>query len=231
MDTTINTTINTTMNDTVDETINDKIVNYFIDKQIIIKEDDDNYTRIKKHLLKYKRVIGLVLLIILLVIGYYCNPYNIGIDDSENNSITKVKNIQNGGAGALASLAAKAGPGAASSVAKSSIGDKIKGAAKNYADKSQAGMELKGEKVKDALKSGKDSAIAGVKGAPTAMYDAGASVAHKFTENADVIYQVFYSVAIFIVICIVLLPSIAFIVIGIICYFLLKNKMKTIKGL
>ena len=229
MDSTMNFTFDAKLNDTIDETINDKIINYFIDKQIIIKEDDDNYTRIKKNLLKYKRVIGLVLLIILLIIGYYCNPYNIGIDNSESNS--NGKNIQNGGAGALAGLAAKAGSGAGADVAKKSFGDKIKDKAKNMSAKSQADLESKGDKIKDSLKSGKASAIAGVKNAPTAMYDAGASVANKFKDNADVIYQVFYSIAIFIVICIVLLPSIAFIVIGVICYFLLRDKMKTIKAL
>ena len=62
-------------------------------------------------------------------------------------------------------------------------------------------------------------------------FDFGAAAAHKFTENTDLIYQILYSIALFIVICIVAVPSIVFLIIGIVCYFLLKDKMKTIKGL
>ena len=71
----------------------------------------------------------------------------------------------------------------------------------------------------------------GIGAGSTKMFDAGAAAAQGFKDNADVIYQVFYSFAIFIVICIVAIPSVALLVIGIICYFLLKNKMKTIKSL
>jgi hypothetical protein len=237
----------------IDNRINDKIINYFIDNQIILNEDDDNYTKIKKYLLKYKRIIALVLLIILLVIGYYCNPYSddnyLNIDSSINNSKNS-KNIQNGGAALIAKVGSSVGSSVAKNAAsgaikdaakdavkdaagdaKKSFGDKIKDKIKEKGDKSQAKLELKGEKAMEKLKAGKDSAIQGIKNSPTAMYDAGAAVAHKFKDNAGVIYQVLYSIAIFIVICIVLLPSLAFIVIGIICYFLLRGKMKVIKGL
>jgi len=218
MDTLLNDKNNNTNNN-----LNDKIKNYFIDHEIIIKDDDDNYTIFKKFLLKYKRVIGLILLVILLVLGYYCNPYNI----NNQNETENIKYKQTGGAGAaLAGLAANAGPSIADAAAKvgPSKFDQI-------AAKSQAGYNTKKEKVMASLKESKEKAIQGLKNSPTAMFDAGAAVAHKFKDNAGVIYQVLYSIAIFIVICVVAIPSLALIVIGIICYFLLRDKMKVIKGL
>lgn len=99
------------------KTIND----YFIDSKIIINNDDDFNSKTKKILLKYKRVIGIVLLIILLIIGYYeykcnCNEYN---NENINGKINKktYKNMHNGGADevmygsesqALANIKAKA---------------------------------------------------------------------------------------------------------------------------
>ena len=206
--------------------LNDKIKNYFINHEIIIKDDDDNYTIFKKILLKYKRVIGLILLVILLVLGYYCNPYNINDHINNQNETENIKYKQTGGAGALAGLAAQAGPSIADAAAQAgpSKFDQI-------AAKSQAGYNTKKEKVMASLKESKEKAIQGLKNSPTAMFDAGAAVAHKFKDNAGVIYQVLYSIAIFIVICVVAIPSLALLVIGIICYFLLRDKMKVIKGL
>ena len=47
------------------------IYNYFINSHININNEDDYKTKLTKYLLKYKRIIGLVLLIILFIIGYY----------------------------------------------------------------------------------------------------------------------------------------------------------------
>ena len=98
-------------------------------------------------------------------------------------------------------------------------------------DKMKAQTSVKVDKYLDKAKKGLESTKKGLYNSPTKMFDAGAAAAQGFKDNADVIYQVFYSVAIFIVICIVAIPSVALLVIGIICYFLLKNKMKTIKSL
>ena len=57
--------------------IKNYLYDYFIDDSIIINENDDFIIKIKKGIFKYKRIISLILLIILLIIGYYCNPYNI----------------------------------------------------------------------------------------------------------------------------------------------------------
>ena len=57
------------------------------------------------------------------------------------------------------------------------------------------------------------------------------AVGSAFTDNADLIFQVFYSIALFIIICIVTMPALAFIVVGIICYVVLKPKIDAIKAL
>ena len=196
--------------DDLKKKIINKIKNYFIDDKIHIKENDDINTKIKKFLLKYKRIIGLVLLIFLLLIGYNCNPYNISNISNENSKI-----IQNGGEGAPAAPdAGKDGVSGGIADVKAAIG-------------SDAGKKTAKEKALGAAKKvGK-----GIKNVGTGMYDAGAAVAHKFTGSADLIFQVLFSIAIFIVLCIVIVPSLALFIIGIICYVLLKGKMKGIKAL
>jgi hypothetical protein len=177
------------------------IYNYFIDNHIIIYKNDTTKIKIKKFLLKYKRIISLVLLIILIIIGYYCNPYNFEI----------YSNTQNGG-GMMSTLKSKYKEGVKSQVAK---------------------FDTKVESAKEGLKSAGEGLATGAKAAvsPSTYYNAGATAARAFRDNADVIYQIFYAIALFIIICIVTLPAIAFAVVGICCYFLLKDKMKTFKSL
>ena len=58
----------------------------------------------------------------------------------------------------------------------------------------------------------------------------GAAGAESIRENADWFYGMLYAVAISLAICIITIPSIAFFIVGIICYVLLKNNMKSIKS-
>ena len=201
--------------DDLKKKIINKIKNYFIDDKIHIKENDDINTKIKKFLLKYKRIIGLVLLICLLLIGYNCNPYNINNISNENSKI-----IQNGGGGEGAPASTPA-PATGKEGASGGIAD-VKAAIGSDEGKKTAKEKALGA----AKKVGK-----GIKNVGTGMYDAGAAVAHKFTGSADLIFQVLFSIAIFIVLCIVIVPSLALFIIGIICYVLLKGKMKGIKAL
>ncbi len=73
--------------------IKNNIVNYFIDNDIVINDDDDIKIKIKKFLLKYKRTIAMICLIILLIIGYHCDPYSINYNhiNYNNNNNTKQK--------------------------------------------------------------------------------------------------------------------------------------------
>jgi hypothetical protein len=232
----------------------DKINNYFIDNEIIINDNDDNYIKFKKYLVKYKRIIGVILLIILLSIGYCCD---FDFSNNESNSYSNIdiddnKNIQKGGAFNNSMVAAararsalkrdrqaafdeaakldKADADAAAATAAKAAKD-----AKSklgFGSKSAAKIGLKKDKIIGKIKSIKTKDVKkGITTGATKMFDAGAAAAQGFKDNSDVIYQVFYSIAIFIVLCIVAIPSVALLGIGIICYFLLKDKMKTLKGL
>ena len=230
-----------------------KINNYFIDNEIIINDNDDNYIKFKKYLVKYKRIIGVILLIILLSIGYCCD---FDFSNNESNSYgndNDNKNIQKGGALNHAAMVAAA---RAESAGKRALAAAAEAAAKldkadadaatataakeakdaksklGFGSKSAAKIGLKKDKIIGKIKSVKAKDVKkGITTGATKMFDAGAAAAQGFKDNSDVIYQVFYSIAIFIVLCIVAIPSVALLGIGIICYFLLKDKMKTLKGL
>jgi len=235
----------------------DKINNYFIDNEIIINDNDDNYIKFKKYLVKYKRIIGVILLIILLSIGYCCD---FDFSNNESNSYSNIdiddnKNIQKGGAlnnsmvaAARAKSAVKRAEAAAAEAAEkldkadadaaAATASKAAKDAKSklgFGSKSRAKLDMKLDKVGKTIgkiKSVKAKDVKkGITTGATKMFDAGAAAAQGFKDNSDVIYQVFYSIAIFIVLCIVAIPSVALLGIGIICYFLLKDKMKTLKGL
>ena len=179
------------------------IVDYFIDNTITINDTDNRKLKFKKFLLKYKRIIGLILLIILLLIGYYCEPYN------NNNNVIKSLKKQKGGATALVSAATKINTNAVSTAV-----DKAKGVA------GEAAGDDDGEDKKPESQYPKMSK----------MYEYGSRAGNSAKEWSGWFYSVVYSIAISLLLCIIVVPSIGFFVIGIICYFLLKNKMKVIKG-
>lgn len=165
------------------------ITDYFINNTIIINDNDDYKIYIEKFLLKYKRLIGLVLLTILLIIGYF--EYNIN-NDNNSNKIYKVKE-QIGGAGAAA--------GAIGAIGAAGVAPTKLGIAKGLASK---GL-------------GKGYAI-------------GSGAAEGIRNNADWFYGMLYAIVISLAVFMIIIPSISFFVIGIICYFILKDKMKTLKG-
>ena len=221
--------------------IKNNITNYFIDNEITINDDDIISIKVKKFLLKYKRIISLICLIILLIIGYHCDFYHIINNDYNNNSDDN--QIQNGGVldpakearkAELAGIAAKgkADRKAAkdTAIAEKATAKKAKQDAKaagpgkieKKAASGQAKLAAQGQSLKNA---GKKALTLSTYTDP--LKNAGRAV----TDNADLIFQVFYSIAIFILICIVTIPTIAFVVVGIICYVLLKPKMAALKAL
>jgi hypothetical protein len=87
----------------MDETENNKILDYIYNKYIyledllIIKEyqinpHDDWITKSKYFLLRYRRIIGIVMLSIIIYLALYCEPI-------EENTIVRRETIQNGGGG------------------------------------------------------------------------------------------------------------------------------------
>ena len=62
-------------------------------------------------------------------------------------------------------------------------------------------------------------------------YQAGAYVGEKFKEFAGWLYEILFAIAISIAICMVVLPSVSFFILGLICFILLKKKVSQVKGL
>ena len=182
------------------------ITDYFINNTIIINDNDDYKTYIEKFLLKYKRLIGLVLLTILLIIGYF--EYNINNDN--NNKIIE----QSGGSGFFAKQGAKYGASGAAGVSG------VAGVPGVPGFPGAAGVPgFPGDKKKSL----------GAKAA-SKVYGIGSSAAEGIRNNSDWFYGLLYAIAISLAAFMIIIPSISFFVIGIICYFILKDKMKTLKG-
>jgi len=211
-----------------------RLHNHFIDKDIKIYDSDIDsdsndyykfYKTLESYILKYKRIIALIILIFLLIIGHNNNYF--GLFDNVNNKTKTIKHV--GGAasllsaasGSIGNLSAAAGSiGNASAMANTASG-KL-----GMKDKLLARANETLRKQGEALSGAKDSVKEGAKTVfSPSTYVSG------FRDNADWIYRILYSVAIFIVICIVTIPTIAFIFIGIICFFLLKSRIKGLKSL
>ena len=243
------------------------IYNYFIDNKITIN-DDDNYTlKFKKFLLKYKRIIGVVLLIILLIIGYYeyndnynKYSYNININKKQDGGADD-EPLYTSKAEALAHVQAKSASDTfkmeakkahAEATAKSALDEKASKGFKVYRKEEIEANKEKKDRAKTSMKAKKiegshnikklgakiSSAVTTRQGAKNALksagkgiYNIGASGAQVVREKADWFYGFLYSIALSLVICIITIPSIGFFIIGIFCYFLLKDKISGLKGL
>ena len=173
--------------------IYDNLINYLIDKNIHINENDTTLTKLKLFLLKYKRIISIILLILLLIVGHICKLtyLNFNILPDTKNEIYKNKIINGGVYKGFA----------ASSKLSSSM--------------SSMGNTLKSGKL-DTLKSG---------------YQGVANRAERAKDFAPWLYGLIYSIAITILIFMIFMPAVAFFILGIICYNLVKGKISYIKGL
>ena len=165
------------------------IYNYLIDTKIDIDENDTLLIKIQKILLKYKRIIAIVLLIILIILGYYCNIYNIYTNNKKNIHDTC---ILSGGE------------------SRSSI----------YAPK-----------IGDSISSGLSATKSGILNAPSNLKEFGKNRAKDAKELAPWFYGIIYSIAIALLTFLIFMPTIGFIILGFICYSLLKSKMVYIKSL
>ena len=178
-------------------TICDIIINYLIDKNIKYNENDTTLIKIEKFLLKYKRIIAIVLLILLLYIGNQCNLSYLNINVNH-----KKEYVLNGG--------------------KLGEGSTFKGDFK----KMGSSISSKASSVKSSLGKLETYEKAGEK-----TYDYGAKYANKFKDNSSVFYGFVYSIAITILMFLIFVPAVGFVVIGFICYSLLKTRMEAIKSL
>jgi len=156
----------------------DTIINYLIDKNIKGNENDTTLIKIEKFLLKYKRIISIVLLILLLYIGNRCNLSYLNINVNH-----KKEYVLNGGGGD-------------STEAIAETDDKID-------------EKIKKKTIKDRYEK----------------------YANKFKDNSSVFYGFIYSIAITILMFLTFVPAVGFVVIGFICYSLLKTRIVALKSL
>lgn len=165
--------------------------NYLIDDKIEIYENDTLLIKFQKILLKYKKIIAIILLIILLIIGYLCKIQNLYLNNSnDSNNYKNHTCVLNGGY-------------------KSVYASKIKeGAADKMA-----------------------SAKAGILNAPGNLKTFGANRAEDAKDLAPWFYGIIYSVAIALLSFLIFVPAIGFIIVGLICFVLLKGKISYIKSL
>ena len=174
----------------------DNLINYLIDKNIHINENDTTLTKLKLFLLKYKRIISIILLILLLIVGHTCNLTYLNFNISPDNENNKNKNNKN-------------------KIIHGGVYEGFKASAKLSSSMSSMGDTLKHGKF-NALKSG---------------YQGIANRAERAKDFAPWLYGLIYSIAITILIFMIFMPAVAFFILGIICYNLVKGKISYIKGL
>jgi len=108
---------------------------------------------------------------------------------------------------------------------KGAVTEENKAKAQNALDKAKA---VKADKSK-AL--GAKKSIKGYgKSITGSVYGMGSRGVDSIKENAGWFYQILFSIAISLIICIIVIPSISFFFIALICFFLLKYKMSNLKG-
>lgn len=223
------------------ETTYETIKNYLIDKEIIINDEDPFTIKAKKYLIKYKRLIGLISLIILIIIPYYCFT---GDDEDEDKNVQRggvvsreeaMQHLQNQKASREAMQKAKEEMDKAEKkeqTRRKTPEERAKAKADAKEKKSQDLADKKQEQ-KDALGKKYDNFKDNLnyKGAKNAAYNVGAAAAGAFKDNADWFYGLLYSIAATVAIFMLVVPTLGFVIIGIMCFFLLKTKVKFLKGL
>jgi len=103
-------------------------------------------------------------------------------------------------------------------------------------DENKAKAEAALEKAK-SVKLDKSTALGAKKSIKSygksiagSSYNMGSRAVDSIKENAGWFYQILFSIAISLIICIIVIPSISFFFIALICFFLLKHKMANLKG-
>lgn len=243
---------------------------WLVSKEYEIDTDDDLITKTQIFILRYRRIIGILLLIILLYIGFNCDfGHNRRSKTNNEDKYVDKYVVQNGGSGDTAAMIKHKlteGIKAERSLAKNKA-DITAQLVKEDANKAQSDETQKKKDIKDARKqmsffdkkkldySGKNAltskaskAIGNTdiakkfKGMREAgfskkailgksIYNVGSYAGEKFKEFSGWLYQILFAIAISIAICMVVIPSLSFFIIGIICFFLLKSKISGFKSL
>jgi hypothetical protein len=159
-------------------------------------------TRIKYILVKYRRIIGVIFLILLI---YYITPNSTNLSANCNSMIN-----QSGG-GYVSTIKKYSG----FNKAKSGVDSLAKGYTNDPFTKSDTVSKTRGA-VKQTYRAGKDAVKYG---------------ADTFASYSDMIFAILYQIAFVIIICIIFVPSLSFVVGGIVCFTLLQRRINYIKSL
>ena len=180
------------------------------------------FTQIKYYLVKYRRIIGVCLLLILI---YYITP-NIYTNTNTNRTIS-ICNTEHTGGGYMATLKEKTGY-------NKLFGSVVKDEKGNIKDKGGYFTQKKADIDKfKATTSG--TVLAKGRGAGKMAYRAGKDAvkygADIYSSYSDMIFSILYQIAFVIIICIIFVPSLAFVIGGIICFTLLQRRINYLKSL
>lgn len=220
------------------------LYDYFINKKIVINDKDDIQTKIEKYIIKYHKIIGIILLIIFLII-LYCHSsipnINIKIQKGGATAVPLAATAVSSGAisatGATGVASAISSTGATSALSTgaglagaTNIASKIDGVTEELSNihvKGLTNSSKKMEKFKKYASEGKS--ITGKYFGSAADYSRRTAAVIK--GYSPIFYRMLYTVAFTLIVAIVVLPSLAFLIIGIVCYFLLQKNMDYIKKL
>ena len=176
------------------------------------KKKWSKWLNFKKWCYKYHREIAILMMIILIIIGIWFNPFDDIRDELNEQMGGKLGGIRLG----LSALSSQ------KSVKKAGFDD-----VKSLSNISGT------EGAKNARQSLKGKAIVGegAKAIRGAAGEASEYVMGKFRDNASIIYEVIYQIAFVIIILLVVFPAAAFFIIALICFVIFRSKLDYLKSL
>lgn len=253
-------------------------------KEYEINRDDDLITKTEMFVLRYRRILGIILLCILLYIWYNCDinkrtsnlhqtggGNNIGTVGLFNEAEKSVKSdeqmaqerqkgkkkmsaeeiekrkaagqakrnerVQQRGGSQPATPATPATPETPDTPATKSLSRWDKAKAKSQMRRSAMKDTLSktsigkfAEKQKGEMAEMRKAGFTKTQARAQMLYNVGAAAGEKAKEFAGWLYEILFAIAISLAICMVILPSLSFFIVGLICYFLLKSKMSSLKS-
>jgi len=256
----------------------------FIDNNYEIDDTQEWTELIQQYIMRYRRIIGICILIILFGISQTChykksdtNEIQLEMIEHSKNKNHKDNIKQSGGAGAVAAVGAPVVARAIATQAAKQAGTQLiaKEAGQEIAKKAgtelianqagkqiskQAGTQLiseeaaqqitgnestnkiiKQSKIMNSFKNSIDSSQLSkyikdkreymeTYGKYASAKKLGSYAVDKFKDFAGWLYEILFALAIFIAICMIVVPSIAFVLLGLICYFLLRKKISVVKA-
>ena len=168
------------------------------------------WNQFKKWCYTYHRELAIAMLIILIIIGIWFNPFE-AIKNQYTEDI-----LQTGGRIGLSALSS-------ASVARKAGVSNIQSLS-NLKNSSEGQSIFDSQKRKALIREGGK----GLKGTAGAVSDYAMA---RFRDNSSLIYEVLYQIAFVIIILLIVFPTAALFIIAIICFIVLRDKLAYVKSL